>query len=292
MSSLTRSSVSAVATMLALMLSACGSASSPSAGTPSPSGQPSPSTGEAIHVVVIGDSIPFAGFCEDCTAFVGRYAEGLESTTGRTVEATNRSRNDGAQLDDIRTQVSDEAELREQLATADIVIVSVGFNNGPPWPSDRPCGGSPGDTAAEQIAAVLAYDEACIEPTVASYSGDYDAIYSEIAEVVPQAAVLLTLNVYNNWIGYPDLGQSATAEEIGRLESLTRQIFDAWTEMLCERATTHGFSCVDVYHAFNGVDGLDAPGAKVGSDYTHPSQAGNDVIADLLAQVEILAPSS
>jgi lysophospholipase L1-like esterase len=292
MSSVPRPSRGVVVLIASLALSACGQ-TTPSAPPASEAASGSPSQGEgALHLVVIGDSIPFAGFCEGCLAFVQRYADTLESTTGRVVDASNRSRNDSAQLDDIKAQVADDAQLRDELAIADIVIISIGFNNGPPWPADRPCGGSAGDTVEEQIATVLAYDQACIGPTVASYAADYDAIYGGIAELVPQKAVLLTLNVYNNWIGYPDLGQSATAEEIGRLESLTRRIFDAWNEMLCERATTHGFSCVDVYHAFNGVDGLEPPGAKVGDDYTHPSQAGNDVIADLLAQVEIPAPSN
>ncbi len=58
--------------------------------------------------------------------------------------------------------------------------------------------------------------------------------------------------------------------------------------MLCDRATASGFSCVDVYHAFNGPDGsqLSRPWTIDGA---HPNQAGNGLIAALLADVDISA---
>ena len=52
--------------------------------------------------------------------------------------------------------------------------------------------------------------------------------------------------------------------------------------MLCGSAQRHGFTCVDIYHAFNGKHGTQASADRVADDYTHPSQKGNDVIAHVL----------
>jgi hypothetical protein len=53
-----------------------------------------------------------------------------------------------------------------------------------------------------------------------------------------------------------------------------------------EHATSHGFTCVDLYHAFNGATGDQAIG-NLAIDGTHPSQAGNDLIASLLDKVDV-----
>lgn len=64
----------------------------------------------------------------------------------------------------------------------------------------------------------------------------------------------------------------------------TRLTVDAWDSTICDAAKTHDFTCVDVYHAFNGPQGADAAGDLLAADYIHPSQLGNDRIADLLAE--------
>ena len=81
-------------------------------------------------MVVIGASMPFTAFCGDCTAgFADTYAADLGMRTGRPVEVINRSRDDSAGMLQIRTQVTEDQGLRDQIAAADVVIVSVGFNN-------------------------------------------------------------------------------------------------------------------------------------------------------------------
>jgi lysophospholipase L1-like esterase len=43
--------------------------------------------------------------------------------------------------------------------------------------------------------------------------------------------------------------------------------------------------CVDIYRPFNGADGTSDPDASgyLGSDRTHPSQRGMEIIADAMA---------
>ena len=95
--------------------------------------------------------------------------------------------------------------------------------------------------------------------------------------------------MYNNWIGYPGFNGVVSDDQLAQLEPVTTQIFDAWNASLCDTAETHGFVCGDIYHAFNGADGGQPPGGLLHDDYTHPSQAGHDAIAEVLEQIEIPA---
>ena len=63
----------------------------------------------------------------------------------------------------------------------------------------------------------------------------------------------------------------------------TRVLLDAWNTMLCAAAEKVGFTCVDVYRAFNGSDGSTPSADLLAPDYTHPSDTGNAVISELLA---------
>lgn len=55
--------------------------------------------------------------------------------------------------------------------------------------------------------------------------------------------------------------------------------------MLCSAAEGNGFGCADIYQAFNGSDGLKPAGDLLAEDYTHPSDRGNEVIAEVLASL-------
>jgi len=55
--------------------------------------------------------------------------------------------------------------------------------------------------------------------------------------------------------------------------------------MICKAAQANGFTCADIYHAFNGPDGLTPSGDLLAKDYTHPSDKGNEVIARVLADL-------
>ena len=71
-----------------------------------------------------------------------------------------------------------------------------------------------------------------------------------------------------------------------KAERFLTGLYDDWNAMLCDRATHAGFACVDVYHAFNGPSG-EQPSGSWTVDGAHPSQAGNDLIAGLLAELDI-----
>ena len=64
-----------------------------------------------------------------------------------------------------------------------------------------------------------------------------------------------------------------------------KPITEAQNKLVCAVAKAHGAVCVDIYHAFNGPDGLSSPAAarlprtRPGS----PSQRGQDIIAAAMA---------
>jgi hypothetical protein len=55
--------------------------------------------------------------------------------------------------------------------------------------------------------------------------------------------------------------------------------------MTCKAAQANGFACADIYHAFNGPDGLTPSGDLLAKDWSHPSDKGNEVIALVLTDL-------
>jgi lysophospholipase L1-like esterase len=253
--------------------------------------EPPEASGVPIHLLVIGDSIPFAEFCPGCTGFVSQYAEELRVRTGRRVEVVNRSRNDSAGMTQIETQLTDEETLRDQVVRADVVLVSVGYNNALPdattWAD---CPGDMGGTVESYVAWALKTTKGCLEGGVEAYAAQYDRIFGTITQLRdPSTAVLAAINVHDGNLGGPDLrAAKLSAKTRSDLDRWMIDVYDRWNTMLCRTAAEHGFACIDVYHAFNGPKGDHPSGANT-ADGAHPSQAGNDVIADLLARLDITA---
>jgi lysophospholipase L1-like esterase len=265
--------------------------------TPAATAAPSPSpaatfssAADALHMVVIGDSIPFTAFCGACTAgFTDEYAADLEARTGRPVEVINRSRDDSAGMLQIRTQVTDDRTLRDQIAAADVVIVSVGFNNVlPDAASGIGCLGDMGDSVESYTMWLLATTPECRQVARDAYAADYDVIFSTITDLRAGAPTLYAaLNVHDGNKGDPALHADTVPKAIqDQAESLLTSLYDDWNAMLCDRASQAGFTCVDVYHAFNGPTG-EQPSGDWTVDGAHPSQAGNDLIAKLLGKLYI-----
>lgn len=295
--------------LCAILLTACGTSgpASPSAppispapssaalpsATP-PAATPVPTPDDSLHLVVIGDSIPFGGhFCPGCTAFVARYAADLETRIGRPVTIVNRSRDDGAGMAQIEEQVTKDETTRAQIAAADVVIVSVGYNNAlPDATTGVGCKGDMGQTIESYVTWALATKPACLKAGIDTYAAQYDRIFSAITELRKGAPTLYAaINVHDGNLGDPAfVGADLSAETRTALDRWIVAAYERWNPMLCDKAKQHGFACVDVYHAFNGPKG-DKPSGANTIDGAHPSQAGNDIIAALLAKLDSAAIS-
>ena len=238
---------------------------SPGSGTTSSSGQ----TGLAL--VAIGDSIPFNSpdDCSGCTGFVDQYAKAIEAATGKPVAVQNLSEHTGLTLPQLTEGLD---SLQEELAVADVIVVGIAHNSFE-LNADAPCG-KPVVNDAPDWSVV---DAKCAAESAARHAPGYESLYAKIAQLRDgKPTILRTVNRYNDWIPAGD-GGLAPEQALK-----TTTMHDAWNSMLCSAATASGFGCADIYHAFNGPDGTKPSADLLAQDYIHPSQRGNDVIAEVL----------
>ena len=243
------------------------------------------------RVVAIGDSIPFNSpdDCPGCTGFVDGYAARLQEATGHAVVATNLSQHNGLQASGLSAELDTDTSRRDAIAGADIVIVSIGHNDTPWNATDDACDGPAlwDGTLTSNIPSAKKYTEACAQATAAAYEPLLTSIYKRIVELrAGKPTVFLALNTYNDFLGWCELrgcgGEAVVPPEIDRA---VRIALEPWNKMTCDTAAAQGLVCADVYHLFGGPDAMKPSGDLLGVDYTHPSQAGNDLIADYLVSL-------
>lgn len=247
--------------------------------SPSPTAKPTIAP-DVFTIVVIGDTLasePPAN-CDDCTGFVGQLATTLKGQLGEKVDVFDHTIEGGGLTEVSLALGRDEDDIEKHLADADIVIVSIGFENGPPWDGEA-CPNPLGSSPTQRVAAIRSYDDACVLATINIFGERYSDTFDTITELSPDASSRLALTTYNNWFGnprYADIDATVTA----RLGA----IYDEWNKQQCAAAVSVGFECVDVYHLLNGANGRGAAGALVSEDYTHFSQAGHNAIAALITR--------
>jgi lysophospholipase L1-like esterase len=283
--------------LLALVLTACSSgnpsgAQSPSIGAPSAASASSESSESEpkIQLVALGDSIPFNSpdDCPGCTGFVNSYAAALEAQLGVDVAIRNESRHDGARTIDILEQIQSDQDLLEMLAAADVIVMSVGFNDQPPFADEHdgcpePVAESDGMDPVELGAAT---SRECIDTVVPLIRDQVAEILERVREQAPDAAIGM-LTAYDSWRGWPAL-DSVNRQTLSDLYAAETYWMHEWRDAMCAEAEAAGAACIDVYSAFNGADGTQPAVDFMADDYTHPSQLGNDTIRDLLLDADLV----
>lgn len=281
---LTRFLTTTAVALALLLVGACGSDSdsgpdptggSPTIGAPTGPAPTSEAPAAGLTLLVIGDSIPNNApeDCPGCTAFADIYAQQLEQATGQTVEVQNYSDHTGLTVERLLNEMS---PLKQYIAEADAIVIGIAHNSFE-LATDRPCGRPVTSEGRPQWEAV---DAGCAADAAAASRALYDRLYARVAALRgDNPTILRTLNRYNDWIGWPAGNLTPTEDR------RTAVMMDAWNAMLCASAERHGFACADVYRAFNGADGLRPSGRLLADDYTHPSQRGNDVIAEVLTDL-------
>lgn len=232
-----------------------------------------------LTVVAIGDEVPAASAaCPGCTGFVDSFAESLAAEQGRSSEVTSRARTDGAKASDIREQVR-SGYVDNVIGGADVVIVSVGLNDQPPYEDDGPCGTRAVESDADAVAAVLAVSPDCVATRTADAAKELEGALEGVRERAPDASILV-LTPYNVWPG--SQADRSAPESSAATAAITAGALDAWRTAACAEASKVGARCIDLLSAFNGPQGSRPAGALLGRDSTAPSQAGNDLIRDQL----------
>ena len=270
----TRSSLLAFA-FLAVLLSGCAPASTPvPLATETSIPPPTP-----WSLVAVGDSIAINSsmVCPGCSGFVDRYADAIFEATGHPVEVRNLSQ-PMLQVDALLEELKTDASRRDALANADIIIVSIAFNDTPWLRSDDPCDGPNGNKPDWSK-----YNTTCAAAAAEIFRPKFESVYAQIVALREgKPTIFRTINRYNDWIGW--IGEAGETNPPEATDA-TRVVLDAWSTMVCETAQENGFTCADIYHTFNGAAGLTPSGDLLAKDYTHPSDKGNEVIARVLTDL-------
>jgi lysophospholipase L1-like esterase len=229
--------------------------------------------------VAVGDSIAYNSsmVCPGCSGFVDRYADAIFEATGHPVEVRNLSQ-PMLQVDALLEELKTDASRRDALANADIIIVSIAFNDTPWLRSDDPCDGPNGNKPDWSK-----YNSTCAAAAAEIFRPKFESVYAQIVALREgKPTIFRTINRYNDWIGWiGETGETNPPEAT----NATRVVLDAWSAMVCETAQDNGFTCADIYHTFNGAAGLTPSGDLLGKDYTHPSDKGNEIIARVLTDL-------
>lgn len=235
-------------------------------------------------VVALGDSIPLNAptDCPNCVGFVEGYSDAVHA------DAINLARG-GALTQAIAGELR-RGEFEGELEDADLVIVSFGGNDQPPYRQDyQPCRVEDPSTIVEAVDAVRATTTECIDQVTRRLTNNATTALDAITRQAPDAAIAV-LVPYNYWLGLPALEGAPDAARLASERVMTYAV-DSWRDALCDVVAAVDGECVDVYAAFNGPDGGQDAGELVASDHTHPSQQGNDVIRDLLLEANLLPTS-
>lgn len=275
-----RRQVSPAMATLGLLLAACQATGSPAASVEVPSPSPTPAATErasaepaGLNLVTIGDSIPYAqDDCGGCPSFTTLFSQGIEQATGRQIEAQNLSTHDNLTGKQLVERIRTDQPIRTALASADVVIVSIGHYD-TPWNSvDDPCDGDNGNQLNWS-----SYTGPCVVQLAQRHGEELGAILSEITALrAGRPTAVRVLSIYNDQNGYAQ----APPESIEPVF----EVVDAFHAVTCPVAEAHGAGCVDVYRSFNGPDGRGAAGDLLAGDYTNPSAKGQQRIADLLTE--------
>jgi lysophospholipase L1-like esterase len=246
-------------------------------------------------IVALGDSIPYnlADDCPGCIGFVDLYTDALAPQVGGEAGNSNRSRHDGAQTADVLEQLLSDQALLDDLAVADVIVMSLGFNDQPPFADEHPgCPEPISDTDSALDAARLgaATSKACIDNVVPVIRDQMAQVLQLIRAQAPDAPIAM-LTAYDTWRGWSALDPVDKSTRTKLYEAETYWLHE-WRDAMCAEAEAANATCIDVYSAFNGADGTDPPGDFVSADYTHPSQAGNDRIRDLLVDADLVRTST
>jgi CubicO group peptidase (beta-lactamase class C family) len=241
----------------------------------------SPSEMAPWSLVAVGDSIAYNSpdDCYGCTGFVDRYADAITKATGRPVKVQNLSQHNGLQIDGLLEELKTDVKRRDALANADIIIVSIGYNDTPWNRDDDPCDGAGFPIWSK-------YNATCVAAAAEIFRPKLESVFAQIVALrAGKPTIFRTITPYNDWLGGVD-GESGVAVP-PEATNPTHEVYDAWSEMICQAATANGFTCADTYHAFNGPDGLKPiVGVLTASKANgHPNDKGNEVIARTLADL-------
>lgn len=253
--------------LLGALLTGCGSAApttlaSPGSTTSTPTPAPTPTVTPAglrgtVRVVGLGDSVTAGAHC-DCDDYVTGFGHLLARRKDVRVRVRNHGE-DGSTSADLADDLQRDRGLRDDVADADLVVVTTGANDLGPALGAWRSGSCPPDC----------------------YTPDVDAVRASLGQVLDRVRTLdggrARVLVTTYWNVFTDGDVARRAERTGYLgwsDAVTRRADAA----IAQVATTHGATTVDLFTPFKG-DGTQDPTRLLAADGDHPDAAGTALIS-------------
>jgi lysophospholipase L1-like esterase len=291
----------AAVVVLATVLPACSgraqAASGPPSSGPSSSGSTSASA-SSWHLVALGDSLSRPNQCAGCTGYVDLYARAIARQSGVTVnvkddQAIELSNEPAVDASALLAQILTDNAVRHDIANADIIVISVGFNDTPWNGLDDPCNAAPHYPVVQWAKLT----PSCIDRVVAVYKHTLDQILTQIDRLrgcgemlgVPPCSqrgasdtLLRIVTVYNSTIG--DKVDPSWNSPLAIAPTIRAN--DLMVHAQCEVIGFHGGRCADIYHLMNGPKG-NRPAAHYldSQGYTELNQRGHNLAAAALIKL-------
>ena len=209
--------------------------------------------------VVLGDSIT--------TGYPEIYAALIEEDYDGAVSITIKDWHIGGQTSSQLLQnIQTNEQMREDIRNAELITIEI------PWAgcrgalalsmSSTSCGGDD--------------DQDCLRNCLAIYESDTTAIYAELVNLrSPSEALIRAHDVY--------LFHTSSAQTYGAFDVINSYWLKGNAHVHAT-AESYGIPVADVYDAFMGEDGMQAPeeNGLVGTDKIHTTFKGQHLIAELL----------
>jgi lysophospholipase L1-like esterase len=229
----------------------------------------------AMGLVVLGDSIALGETCSGCAIYPEQLAAAMEDSLGVDVEVDNLAV-PGAEVADLLELVQTDSTVRDSIAGADAVLVTIGLNDLAFNRLDDPCGVAP-DYPRIRWKDIT---HACVDEATREYRQDLDAVLGAVDKLRTGRPTMLRVTaVYNSVIG--DVVDPTWISPAAIEPSMYAA--DQMVQAQCEVAELHDGLCADTYHTLNGKDGSESAQPFLNpADATHLAQPGEDAFSTAL----------
>jgi lysophospholipase L1-like esterase len=237
------------------LTAACGGSSSKSASSTSSSSTSTSSTSRTWSIVALGDSVP-SGYNCNCTPYPQLSAQGLTSSTGQTVMATNDAVA-GNTTTDVLKQLNSNSSTIDDVRKADAVEINIGANDVPY--NTKSCG-----TSAD-----------CYAPLVSPMQKNLAAVVTRVHDLTSgHHALVVLLDYWSIWLG------GTYARNKGHAYvSAARQVTAQVDSAIKATASQSGSAYVSERRAFKGPSFGYIASHYLASDGDHPNGEGHQAIA-------------
>lgn len=215
-----------------------------------------------VTVVGIGDSVTAGSNC-DCQTYVELYAADLAHERDLKTSAINLGVASGGTSPQLLKSLTQPGVLRDRVAKADILLVTIGAND---------LSSLVGTWKSDGCATT------CYSPAVENVGHNIELIVAAARAARPghPATILVT----NYWNVFQD-GDVGMAQNGGAFAIWSDILTRAENAEICDSARRAGATSVDLYQPFKG-DGSKNPTSLLATDGDHPNSAGHQLIASTL----------